>query len=198
MLPGHALTILASGRQRVLVTPVKVGAAFDPRNQIPTFRDYTGIWDTGATASVITQKVVDECGLKQISIDEAYGADGKYLTEVFLVCVQLPNGVGFSSLRVTKGKLVGGFDMLIGMDIIGSGDFAVTNYQGQTCLTFRSPSVERIDFTGKVPQPLATSTTTPPMPISAIPKVGRNDPCPCGSGKKYKKCCAGTNPPKPH
>ncbi len=23
------------------------------------------------------------------------------------------------------------------------------------------------------------------------PKVGRNDPCPCGSGKKYKKCCMG-------
>ena len=22
------------------------------------------------------------------------------------------------------------------------------------------------------------------------PKVGRNDPCPCGSGKKFKKCCA--------
>ncbi|MBR1588378.1 MAG: SEC-C domain-containing protein, partial [Kiritimatiellae bacterium] len=21
------------------------------------------------------------------------------------------------------------------------------------------------------------------------PAVGRNDPCPCGSGKKYKKCC---------
>ena len=21
------------------------------------------------------------------------------------------------------------------------------------------------------------------------PKVGRNDPCPCGSGKKYKHCC---------
>lgn len=25
--------------------------------------------------------------------------------------------------------------------------------------------------------------------ISSQPKVGRNDPCPCGSGKKYKKCC---------
>src|SRR5262249_28870577 len=24
---------------------------------------------------------------------------------------------------------------------------------------------------------------------AAQPKVGRNDPCPCGSGKKYKKCC---------
>jgi hypothetical protein len=21
------------------------------------------------------------------------------------------------------------------------------------------------------------------------PKIGRNEPCPCGSGKKYKKCC---------
>ncbi|MGC2082083.1 MAG: SEC-C metal-binding domain-containing protein, partial [Bradyrhizobium sp.] len=26
---------------------------------------------------------------------------------------------------------------------------------------------------------------------SNAPKVGRNDPCPCGSGKKYKKCCGG-------
>jgi uncharacterized protein YecA (UPF0149 family) len=25
--------------------------------------------------------------------------------------------------------------------------------------------------------------------IRAAPKVGRNNPCPCGSGKKYKKCC---------
>ena len=25
-------------------------------------------------------------------------------------------------------------------------------------------------------------------PIIAGPKIGRNDPCPCGSGKKYKQC----------
>ncbi len=30
-----------------------------------------------------------------------------------------------------------------------------------------------------------------PAPVKRTsPKVGRNDPCPCGSGKKYKKCCA--------
>ena len=28
--------------------------------------------------------------------------------------------------------------------------------------------------------------------VHAAPKVGRNDPCPCGSGKKYKKCCLRT------
>jgi uncharacterized protein YecA (UPF0149 family) len=26
-------------------------------------------------------------------------------------------------------------------------------------------------------------------PVAAAGQPGRNDPCPCGSGKKYKKCC---------
>lgn len=33
--------------------------------------------------------------------------------------------------------------------------------------------------------------TAPPVKRQG-PAVGRNDPCPCGSGKKYKKCCAAT------
>jgi uncharacterized protein len=28
-----------------------------------------------------------------------------------------------------------------------------------------------------------------PSPAADVGKIGRNDPCPCGSGKKYKKCC---------
>ena len=32
--------------------------------------------------------------------------------------------------------------------------------------------------------------------VRATPKIGMNDPCPCGSGKKYKKCCYLTNLPK--
>ena len=35
-------------------------------------------------------------------------------------------------------------------------------------------------------QPISKTTI-----IRTIPKVGRNEPCPCGSGKKYKKCCLG-------
>lgn len=30
---------------------------------------------------------------------------------------------------------------------------------------------------------------TAPQPVRREAKIGRNDPCPCGSGKKYKKCC---------
>ena len=46
----------------------------------------------------------------------------------------------------------------------------------------------------QVPQP-APSPLLPPVPAgeaSSVDKaVGRNDPCPCGSGRKYKKCCLG-------
>jgi len=34
-----------------------------------------------------------------------------------------------------------------------------------------------------------SSVTGPKGPVKSAKKVGRNDPCPCGSGKKYKKCC---------
>ena len=37
--------------------------------------------------------------------------------------------------------------------------------------------------------PRAISESTTGTYRRSTPKVGRNDPCPCGSGKKYKKCC---------
>ncbi|GAJ19710.1 unnamed protein product, partial [marine sediment metagenome] len=36
----------------------------------------------------------------------------------------------------------------------------------------------------------ATASGSRPQPATVgSKKIGRNDPCPCGSGKKYKKCC---------
>ena len=32
------------------------------------------------------------------------------------------------------------------------------------------------------------------QPARIAPKVGRNEPCPCGSGKKFKKCCEDLSP----
>ena len=54
----------------------------------------------------------------------------------------------------------------------------------------RFSSTERTQ-TIKVARANATNIapTEKPSPVKAQKKVGRNDPCPCGSGKKYKKCC---------
>jgi SEC-C motif-containing protein len=53
------------------------------------------------------------------------------------------------------------------------------------------PLQEKSEFRRTDGRWLYTRTTRQgPAPIkSAAPKVGRNDPCPCGSGKKYKHCC---------
>jgi preprotein translocase subunit SecA len=46
-----------------------------------------------------------------------------------------------------------------------------------------------IESGGGTAQPQAAQASEDPQPVRrAEPKVGRNDPCPCGSGKKYKKC----------
>lgn len=39
------------------------------------------------------------------------------------------------------------------------------------------------------PQTLSLFDDGPGIPAAPPPKPGRNEPCPCGSGKKYKKCC---------
>ncbi len=39
------------------------------------------------------------------------------------------------------------------------------------------------------PSAAKSATPVPIRPSASRPAVGRNDPCPCGSGKKYKKCC---------
>ena len=39
------------------------------------------------------------------------------------------------------------------------------------------------------PSSVPSSPVSAVAPVRNFPKVGRNDPCPCGSGKKFKKCC---------
>ncbi|MFT3952244.1 MAG: preprotein translocase subunit SecA [Oscillospiraceae bacterium] len=40
--------------------------------------------------------------------------------------------------------------------------------------------------------PIRTADKSLLKPVSSAKKPGRNDPCPCGSGKKYKRCCGAT------
>ncbi len=174
----QSFTLSAGGRLSVLKTATHVSAAFDPSSTSPQPQkvQFDAIWDTGATNSVISQKVVDACGLKPIGMAIVHTGNGSRNSEVYLVNILLPNGVGCANVRVTKGDMSPDTHLLIGMDIIGEGDFAVTNKDGKTCFTFRCPSLERIDF-------------VTPKPVHVIPRQGRNEKCACGSGKKFKHCC---------
>jgi hypothetical protein len=157
--------------------PHSPGANFTvPPEVIKAAQKYIGIWDTGATNSVISQKVVDECGLIPTGMAMVHSATESKRCETFLVGIFLPNKVVFPSIRVTKGQPKD-CDVLIGMDIINQGDFAITHKDGKTMFSFRYPSMEKIGFVKKQSEPYHST------------KISRNSPCPCGSGKKYKKCC---------
>ncbi len=177
-----SFTTKHNGLANTLPNDVYIYKAFLPSNS-PKFSDikkFRAIWDTGATNTVITERVVKECKLKPTGSTWAHTVGGTKHANTYLISVFLPNKVVFRQLRVTEGEVYGQADVLIGMDIISQGDFAVTNMEGKTTHSFRIPSVERIDF---VEQSRKQRT------VKAIPKVGRNDPCPCGSGRKYKNCC---------
>lgn len=49
----------------------------------------------------------------------------------------------------------------------------------------------KIELDPDKPEDIAdlTRLLNPPKPAVAEKKVGRNEPCPCGSGKKFKNCC---------
>jgi predicted aspartyl protease len=192
--PTMSFTARCDRLSRVLLSKADITEAFNPATSPPpkNHQTFFAIWDTGATNTVISQRVASACGLKPTGMAKVHTANDERLAATYLISIMLPNHVAFTNLRVSEGTIAGDADLLIGMDIIGKGDFAVTNRDGKTVFSFRMPSCECIDFTLSNPP---SSPPTVPNPISGTagpspnPPVGRRQPCPCGSGKKYKNCC---------
>ena len=165
---ASAFTMRYNGLTSILFTRIFITEAFDPSNQTvrPDLREYKCIWDTGATNSVITSKVITDLRLQPTGKALCHHAGGQTLQNTYLVAIKLPNEVGFPSVKVTEGK-VPGFDVLIGMDIIGVGDFAVTKEDGKTVLSCQYPSVKTIDFVKRIqagkPAPKAPASKRPTL-----------------------------------
>lgn len=176
-MDSKSFTTRYTGRANRLVTDVGIAIAFGNDEQRPTHtHTYKALWDTGATNTLVTQRVVTECNLTPRGFSQVYTPSGSHESSTFFVSVWLPNRVIVPQVVVTQGSLANNIDLLIGMDIIGLGDFAVNNKDGVTSFSFRIPSMERVDYTVRH----QTLRMTPP--------IGRNSLCPCGSGKKYKHC----------
>jgi len=132
-----------------LVTPCHVGPAHSNLVRLSDYVEFKALWDTGATASVISTEVVKELNLSPISQCKAYHAQGASIVNVYLVDIVLPNKVVISGVRVTEGRL-NGFGVLIGMDIINLGDFALTHRDGKTVFSFQVPSTHEYDFVKQI------------------------------------------------
>lgn len=146
----RALTIRANGGVLLSIrSEVFVGAPYVEGGMMPLKTKVVGLWDTGASGTVITKETADKIGVKPVSRTLVHHADGSTERNVYLVDVTLPNDVAFPLLRVTEGDLAG-FDVLIGMDIITAGDFSITNHGDNTVASFRVPSCHEIDYVREI------------------------------------------------
>lgn len=166
----------------VLRTNCRIGKAFklDKSKKIPeqepSHEQFVAIWDTGASRTVINKNVAEKLGLEPISTTTIQTANGSVDASVYCICLILPHQVGISTMEVSEANL-GNIDVLIGMDVIAQGDFAITNNNGKTMMSFRIPSLEHIDF---VAGPTGDNLSSPVQ--------SKNSLCHCGSGKKFKRC----------
>ena len=128
----------------VLLSPCHVSSHDAPQDR----QEFTAIWDTGAERSCITERVVQECGLQpigQLYLEHAGTSDKPDRTDVYLVDVFLPNQVKMMAVQASRVSIKNA-DVLIGMDIINIGDFAVSHPDGKTQFSFQVPSEANIDF----------------------------------------------------
>ena len=122
---------------------------------LSTIRDQTkpftpkmwcGLWDTGASRSSITQRIVDDLSLIPVGNTNISTANGVVTVNTYFIDVGLPNGVTVRNVLVSCSNLGDDIDVLIGMDIIRHGDFAITNTNNRTTFSFRTPSIQEIDY----------------------------------------------------
>ena len=178
---GSSFTVTYKGLSKVLRTNVNISPNGDATGIDTSKAPWVSLWDTGANRTVITQKVVDDLNLKPVSKGKAATPQGTYEAFIYYIDLYLPNHVVFPKLLVMQGQPAG-CDVLVGMDVIGNGDFAVSNYQGQTVFSYRFPSCTRLDF-------VENSYIKPVAFRSSPDEPAKNSRCPCGSGLKYKQCC---------
>ena len=148
-------TLLYERVTNILYSDIGLSEAFSPESggKQPNVIGFHGIWDTGATCSGITSKVVCKLNLQPIDQQSVSTAKGEHIANVYLINIYLPNRVAFSGVPVTDVSMTDA-DLLIGMDIINDGDFAATNFEGKTCMSFQNPSSRKIDFVKEIRQEL--------------------------------------------
>jgi predicted aspartyl protease len=135
-----------------LITPVLL-TAFSTKDTNPKKISINGLWDTGASDTVITKRVAQSLNLFPIDTTTVSGVNSIGEAEIAFADIELPNGFSLLRKRVIICEMPPPIDMLIGMDIILLGDFSICNANNKTLFSFAMPPFEdKIDYLDKAEQ----------------------------------------------
>ena len=111
------------------------------------FHDYRFLWDTGATNTMISQKIINELHLEvKGCVPIIYGGGGGK-SNIYDVAIILPNSLLIQKIKVgTLSLNCEYYDGIIGMDIISMGDFCISGEKGKRVFSFCVPSMGIIDL----------------------------------------------------
>jgi len=146
----HAFTIESDGVLESVVSDVSIRQS-EKLCQVNGLQNneilVKALWDTGANRSCVSVKMAKRLGLLKIDTSDTSGVSGVFSSFVHLIDIVLPNMISVRNVRVTEFIDDGDFDVIIGMDIITCGDFAISNYGRKTVVSFRVPAQKPpIDF----------------------------------------------------
>lgn len=139
----EALTRTYNGLANRITIPVTV------TNDKGESKEFPALIDTGATHTCVSAELATELGLIAVGVTDTETAGGTNQVAIYVVDISMwDERVRFPKHKVFTANLTKQpeVEMLIGMDILLAGDFALTNQNGQTTMTFRIPSMTRIDF----------------------------------------------------
>lgn len=125
-----------------IATPVSIGCCseFCEKGDQPVHQ-CVAIWDTGATSSMIARHVAEKLGLHAIGQVRIAGVHGAQAANVYKIDLIFGNGMRIPEVKVSEAADGGGFDVLIGMDIIRQGVFIVDGSAGETNVYFACPAI---------------------------------------------------------
>lgn len=177
------------------------------RADFPTASDHFQLWATGPLGGIHTDLAVEACiellaqeevpdydGLLSISLVEHFSTEGNEAIRQYLL--KFPDLVDLRD------------ELIVACTIVGQEFPELEKWRKDAEKEKRKASERQARFERQRPSmwPLDVPPPSPPPPPSrprplppplqppsevprSVQKAGRNDPCPCGSGKKFKKCC---------
>lgn len=131
----------ADGNTSEIATPVYLR-----KNNTTPEVQCKAVWDTGATGSMISASTAKKLTLSPCGISQISGVHGVQNAKCYHVDLVFGNGFCIPKIKVAEASDTGGFELLVGMDVISKGILLIDGSEGELSVRFMYPTEDQPSF----------------------------------------------------